>query len=99
MEKWGLVIRVKEGGSRRNALSAEQSWGPKAWFAIYGNIPRDSIDKDTYHEGTGQSGTMKYLRESYYHCIECSTANSLAALMWKWYLNSNFQPYSYSQRL
>ena len=34
-------------------------------------------------------------RESCYHRIKCSAANSLAALIRKWYLNSNFQPYSY----
>ena len=51
------------------------------------------------HEGTGQRETIKYLRESYYHCIEYSVVNSLIALMRKWYLNSDFQPYSYSQRL
>ena len=43
---------------------------------------------------------MKYLRENFYHRIEYSVANSLAALIRKWsYLNNNFQPYSYSQRL
>ena len=51
------------------------------------------------HECIGQMRTMKYLRENCYHYIEYSVANSLIALMWKWYLNSNFQPYSYSQRL
>ena len=40
-------------------------------------------DADTHHESTGQRETMKYLRESCYHRIECSIANSLAALMWK----------------
>ena len=34
-------------------------------------------------------------RESYYHRIKCSAANYLEALMRNWYLNSNFQPYSY----
>ena len=46
-------------------------------------VPRDSIDKDIHHESTGQMKVMKYLRESYYHHIECSVANSLAALMRK----------------
>ena len=59
----------------------EQSRGPKVWSAIQGNVPRDSIDKDTHHEGTGQKAIMKYLRESCYHRIECSVTNSLAALM------------------
>ena len=34
-------------------------------------------------------------RESCYHCIKCSVANYLVTLMRNWYLNSNFQPYSY----
>ena len=62
------------------------------------NVPRDSIDKDIHHESIGQRKIMKYLRESCYHHIEYSTANTLTALMWKWYLSSNFQPYSYFQR-
>ena len=88
-------MRVQEGGPRRNVSSAEQSRGQKVWSTIQSNIPEDSIDKDTHHESTRQRETMIYLRESYYHHIECFVANSLAALMWKWYLNSNIQPYSY----
>ena len=47
------------------------------------NVLGDSIDKDIHHESTGQRKVMKYLRESCYHCIECSVTNSLTALMWK----------------
>ena len=90
---------VQKGGPRRNASSTEQSRGQKVWSAIQSNILGDSIDKDIHHESIGQREAMKYLRESCYHRIKCSAPNSLAALMWKWYLNSNFQPYSYSQRL
>ena len=89
---------VQKWGPRRNASSAEQSRGLKVWSTIQGNIPGDSIDNDTYHESTRQREAMKYLRESFYNRIECSVANSLVALMRKWYLNINFQPYSYSQR-
>ena len=98
-EERGLVMRIHEGGPRRNASSTKQSRGQKIWSAIQSNIPGNSIDKDIHHESTGQRESMKYLRESCYHCIECSATNSLAALMWKCYLNSNFQPYNYSQRL
>ena len=83
MKKWGLVIKVQEGVPRRNASLAEQNRGPKVWFAIQSNALGDSINKDTHHDSTGQRGTMKYLRKSYYHRIECSVANSRAALMWK----------------
>ena len=47
------------------------------------NVLGDSIDKDMHHESTEQRKTMKYLRESCYHHIECFVANSLAALMKK----------------
>ena len=93
-----MIKIVREGGLRWNASSAEQSWGQKGWFEIQGNIPGDFIDKDTHHENTGQREAIKYLRERRYHRIECFVANSLTILMKKWYLNSNFQPYSYSQR-
>ena len=83
MKRWSFIIRVQEGGLRRITSLAKQSRGPKVWFAIQGNVLGDSIDKDTRHEGTKQMGTMKYLKESYYHRIEYSVANSLAALMWK----------------
>ena len=76
MKRWGLVIRVQEGGLRRITTLAEQSKGPKVWFAIQGNILGDSIDKDTHHEGTRQRETVKYLRESYCHLIEYFVANS-----------------------
>ena len=65
---------------------------------IQSDIPGSSIDKDMHCERTGQIGAGKYLRESRYHCIECSVANSLTALMRKWYLNNSFQPYSYSPK-
>ena len=83
MKRWGLVIRVQEGGLRRITSLAKQSRGLKVWFAIYGNVPEDFIDNDTHHEGIGQRGTMKYLRESCYHRIEYSVTNSLAVLMRK----------------
>ena len=54
MKKWGLVMRVQEGGLRRNASLAEQSRGQKVWSAIQSNVLEDSIDKDTHHESTGQ---------------------------------------------
>ena len=82
-KEMGLVMIVQEGGLRRNASSTEQSRGQKVRFAIKSNIPGNSIVNDKYQEGTAQREAMKYLRESCYHYIECSAANSLATLMWK----------------
>ena len=46
-----------------------------------GDLPRSSSDRDVHHELTRRRGTQKYLRESSYHHIKYSVANSLAALM------------------
>ena len=78
-----MVIRVQESDLRRNASSVDQSRGPGLWFAFQGNILGDSTSKDTYPEGIGQRRVIKYLREGCYQHIECSAANSLAALMRK----------------
>ena len=82
-EERGLLMRIQESGPRRNASSAKQSRGKKVWSAIQSNVSGDSIDKDTHHESTRQKEAMKYLKESCYHHIESSAANSLATLMWK----------------
>ena len=47
------------------------------------DLPISSNDRDMYHKRTRKMGTQKYLRENCYHSIECSVANSLAALMRK----------------
>ena len=78
-----LVMRVREGSLRRNASSAKQGKGQKVWSTIKSNTPKDSIDKDKHQEFIGQREAKKYLRESYYHHIKYSVANSLATLMWK----------------
>ena len=99
MKKWGLVIRVQERWSKEECLCGWAKQKSEGVVCHLEQRSRDYIDKDTHHEGTGQRGTMKYLQENCYLRIECFIANSLAALMWKWYLNSNFQLYNYSQKL
>jgi len=61
----------------------KQSKGQKECPVIQGDIPGNSIDKDIHYERIGQLGGGKYLKESYYHHIECFTANPLVALMRK----------------
>ena len=78
-----MLMRVKKSDPRRNASSVEQSRDHKVWSDIKSNVLDNSIDEDKYQKGTGQREAMKYLRESYYHRIKCSAANSLAALMRK----------------
>ena len=43
---------------------------------------------DVHHKRIRMMGTQKYLRESCYHRIKCTTATLLAAFMWRRPLNS-----------
>ena len=75
--------RAGEDRLRRSIFSVKQSRDQKVCFVIQSDILGSSIDKDMHYERIGQMGVEKYLRESCYHRIECSAANSLAALMRK----------------
>ena len=76
-----MLGKVSRGD--RSISSAKQSKGQKECPVIQCDIPGNSIDKDIRYECIGQLGGRKYLRESYYHHIKCSTTNPLAALMRK----------------
>ena len=45
------------------------------------DLPGSSSDRDAYHERTRMMRPQKYIRESYYHYIECIAATFLAAFM------------------
>ena len=75
--------KAGEGRPRKSISSAKQSRGQKMCSIIWSDVLRNSIDKDMHYERTRQMGAGKYLKKSCYHRIECSTANSLAALMRK----------------
>ena len=78
-----MTVKAGGGGPRRNIPSAKQSKYQNVCPIIEGDITGGSIDKDVHYECTGGMEVRKYLRESCYHRIECSVANSLAALMRK----------------
>ena len=78
-----MTVKARGGKPRWSIFSAKQSRGQKVGFVIQSDVLGNSIDKDMYYECTGQMGAEKYLRESCYHCIKCSAANSLAMLIRK----------------
>ena len=55
-----------------------------------GNLPGDSSNEDGLQMCKEVIRTHKYLGESCYHRIKCTTAAFLAALMWRRFLNSVF---------
>ena len=54
------------------------------------NLPGDSSNKDRFQVRKKVIRTHKYLGESCYHRIKCTTAAFLTALMWRRPLNSVF---------
>ena len=52
-------------------------------YVVQGDILGSFIDEDALCERIGQMGDGKYLRESFYHRIECSACKSLVTLMKK----------------
>ena len=78
-----MAVKAKGGGLRRNIPSAKRREGQNVCSIIQGDILRSSIDKDMHYEHTKGIGARKYLKESWYHRIECFVANFLAALMKK----------------
>ena len=53
-----------------------------------GDLSGNSSDKDVHHKRIRMMGTQKYLRESCYHRIECTTTTFLTAFMLRRPLNS-----------
>ena len=83
-----MTVMVGRDCPRRNIPSAKCNEGRDMPPVIQGDVPGGSIDKDMHYEHTGRMGARKYLRKSYCHCIEYSTANFLATFMWKRPMNS-----------
>ena len=75
-----MTVKVERGGPRRSIPLARRKEDRNMCPTIQGDIPGGSIDKDVNYKRTEGVGARKYLRENCYHRIECSAANSLAAL-------------------
>ena len=60
--------------------------------ATFQTIPYEKISTTGEQDRTWSCSIS---RESCNLHIKCTAANFLIALMWRWYLNSVFQPYSY----
>ena len=46
-----------------NTSSADQSWGPKRWFAVQENMPENSIGKDKHYRNMETPFSMTYRAE------------------------------------
>ena len=76
-----MTIKSGRGCPRRNTPLAKRNEDQDVSPDIQGDVLRDSIDRDMYHERIGRMGARKYLRESFSHHIECSAANFIITFM------------------
>ena len=83
-----MTVKAGRGRPRRSISSAKRRRGQKVCSVVQNDIPRSSIDKNMHCERTRQMRAKKYLRKSYYHCIEYFVANFLTAFIWRRPLNS-----------
>ena len=85
--------------SKKRSLLGQQSGGLKSDHLSSTGKQATVLERINFRKRWVNRELRNIWEESYYHRIECSTSNPITALMWKWYLDSNFQPYSHPQRL
>ena len=76
------------GWSEEEYLLGHDKYNPNMYSSNQGDLPGNSSDKDVHHKHIRMMETQKYLRESYYHSIECTAATLLAAFMLRRPLNN-----------
>ena len=76
------------GWSKEVYLLGHDKYSLNMYSSNQGDLPRNSNDKDIHHKHIIMMRTQKYLRESCYHRIECTTTTFLAAFMLRRPLNS-----------
>ena len=76
------------GWSEEEYLLGHNKYSSNLYSNNQGDLPGSSSDKDVHHKHIRMMRTQKYLRESCYHCIECTATTFLAAFMLRRPLNS-----------
>ena len=76
------------GWSEEEYLLRHDKYSPNMYSSNQGDLLGNSSDKDVHHKHIRMMGTQKYLRESYYHSIECTAATFMAAFMLRRPLNN-----------
>ena len=82
--KWG----TNEMWSEERLLLRYDKDSSSTYSSNLGNPPRSSSNRNVSHERAKMKETKKYLRESCYHRIKCTTTTFLTTFMWKRPLNS-----------
>ena len=70
-----------EGQSKEEYLLGHDKYISNTYSNDHDDLPRNSSDKDVYHEHPRTVGPQKYLREICYNHIECTATTFLATYM------------------
>ena len=81
------IIQI-EGWSEEEYLLGHDKYSSNMYSSNHSDLPGSSSDKDVHHKHIRIMETQKYLWESCYHRIECTTATFMAAFMLRKPLNS-----------
>ena len=76
------------GWSEEEYLLRHNNYSSNMYSSYHDDLPGSSSDKNVYHKCIRMMGTQKYLKENYYHRIECTATTFLAAFMLRRLLNS-----------
>ena len=83
------MSRIQMGGwSEEEYLLGHDKYSSNMYLNNHGDLPGNSSDKDVPYKRIRMMGTQKYIRESCYHCIECTTVTFLAVFMLRIPLNN-----------
>ena len=74
--------------SEKEYLIGYDKYSSNTYSNNQGDLLGNSSDKDVHHKHIRMMETQKYLRESYYHSIECTATTLLAAFMLRRPLNN-----------
>ena len=77
-----------EGWSEEEYLLGHDRYSLNMYSSNQGDLSRSFSNKNMHHKCIRVMRTQKYLRESCYYCIECTTATFLVAFMLRRPLNS-----------
>ena len=84
-----LMSKIQtERWSKEEYLLRYDKYSSNMYSNNRGDLLGSSSDKDVHHKRIWMMGTQKYLRESYYHRIECTAATFLVTFMLRRPLNS-----------
>ena len=82
------MSKIQAGGWSKEEFLGNDKYSSNMYSNNQGDLSGNSSDKDVHHKRIRMMRTQKYIRENYYHHIECTAATFQATFMLKKPLNN-----------